>query len=102
MFSPRRRSILYFADSRLLIAFPFKQLHPERHVPDEGNAPSSGLHFRDLTGFSTHALRKNPRDTSNSETPDVSARCARGSKGTITGCQEFPNWKHSPRPQDAR
>ena len=64
VFSPRRRSILYFADLRLLIAFPFKKIHPEPHVPSEGNAPSSGLRFRSLTGFSTHALRKNPRDTS--------------------------------------
>ena len=46
MFSPRRRSILYFADSRLLIAFPFKMMHPEPRVPGEGNAPSSGLRFR--------------------------------------------------------
>ncbi len=65
MFSPRRRSILYFADSRLLIAFPFKTIHRNLMFRVKGNAPSSGLRFRDLTGFSTHALRKNPRDTSN-------------------------------------
>ena len=28
IFSPRRRSILYFADSRLLIAFPFQKITP--------------------------------------------------------------------------
>ncbi|TRD01862.1 hypothetical protein FJV76_20940 [Mesorhizobium sp. WSM4303] len=37
----------------MLIAFPFKTNHPEPHGPGEGNAPSSGLRFRDLTGSST-------------------------------------------------
>src|SRR5262245_57893288 len=86
IFSPRRRSILYFADSRLLIAFPFRTLHPEPHVPGEGNAPSSGLRFRDLTETPTHAWRKVPRDTSN-ETPDLSARRWRVIIGKIGECQ---------------
>ena len=96
MFSPRRRSILYFADSRLLIAFPFKTIHPEPHAPGEGNAPSSGLRFRGLTGFPTHALRKNPRDTSN-ETPGISARRWRLPSGTGVSCQP-----KGPRPSKVR
>lgn len=36
-------------------------------APGEGNAPSSGLRFRDLTGFSTQS-DGNPRDTSKETT----------------------------------
>src|SRR5690606_8873981 len=102
-FSPIRRSSLYFADSRLLIAFPFKTLHPEPEVPNEGNAPSSGLLFRDLTGFPTHALRKNPRDTSNDSAGHCGpafaltyAKCPLKSSavrlGDRTGCLRGMEW----------
>src|SRR5690606_19820369 len=43
-------------------------------LPGEGNAPSSGLLVRGLTGFPAHALLGKPRDTSK-QTPGAQARC---------------------------
>lgn len=58
MFSPIRRSILYLDDLRLLIAFPFKQLHRPVSKPDQGNTPSSEPIFGALTGFSRSRRRR--------------------------------------------